>query len=102
MPDGPGPVEGPSLTQMTAAMGVSRDLRAALKAVEKMEASLLRASYAVASVDDAGLRDDLLATTEKARRFFTDSTAKMKLRIKQDVATAGTVDKTGHRLPKHG
>jgi len=53
---------------MTAAMGVSRDLRAALKAVEKMEASLLRDSYAVASVDDAGLRDDLLATTEEARR----------------------------------
>jgi hypothetical protein len=38
MPDGPGLVDSPSLSQMTAAMGVSPAVRAALKVVEKMEA----------------------------------------------------------------
>ena len=76
--------------QITAAMGVSPALRAALKVVEKMEASLLRQSYASASVDDASIRDALVATRDEAQRFFADTTEAAKRAIKQDTATAVT------------
>ena len=95
-----------ALSQLKQAMEVNAadtDVSAAaLEAVVKMKASLMERSYAVLAVDDARLRDTFNCTADFAERWFIQTTTAEKRSIQQDSATAGTVDSTGHRLPKHG
>lgn len=95
-----------ALSQLKQAMEVNAantDVSAAaLEAVVKMKASLVERSYAVLAVDDARLRATLYCTADFAERWFIQTTTAEKRSIQQDSATAGTVDSTSHRLPKHG
>lgn len=91
-----------SLSQVKAAMNVNPALLVALKAVDEMKTTLLRHSYAVMTIDDAGLRNAITFTATEAQGWFSGTSDAEKRAIQQVAATGGTVNDAGNRLPKHG